>query len=60
MEMLINSQSKSSIDSNTLLRIFIAVTKPKQLQSDYDRLDMQLGIAGYIIAIQLLWLISPF
>jgi len=31
-----------------------------QLQSDYDRLDMQLGIAGYIIAIQLLWLISPF
>ena len=58
--MLLYSQSKSSIDTNTLLRIFIAVTKTKELQSDYDRLDMQLGIAGYIIAVQLLWLISPF
>jgi|TARA_R100000808_G_scaffold8346_1_gene23708 hypothetical protein len=31
-----------------------------QLQTEYDRLDRQLGIAGYIIAIELIWLISPF
>ena len=30
--MLLYSQSKSSIDTNTLLRIFIAVTKTKELQ----------------------------
>jgi len=31
--MLLHSQSNYAVDSNTLLRIFIAVTKPKQSQS---------------------------
>ena len=30
--MLLNSQSNYAVDTNTLLRIFIAVSKPNQVQ----------------------------
>jgi len=37
------------------------MTKTKaQLQEDNDRLEMHLGIAGYVIALELIWLFSPF